>query len=112
MKITSEITGKEYKTVDECVADEKDFLAKKEAEEKKNNKKKDSLKKAIVEEAKQIDDLTAEIDKIKRKISDISKERRNNINAYYDTIVDGNIGEGDIDFIRENISIFDWFLTV
>lgn len=34
MYILSEITGKEYKSVDECLADEKEFLRKQEEEEK------------------------------------------------------------------------------
>ena len=35
MIITSEITGKQYKTVDACVADERKFIAEKEARDSK-----------------------------------------------------------------------------
>ena len=51
MIISSEITGKTYKTVDECLAAEKAFIEKKEAEEKAAKeleaKKDEAYKKAI-----------------------------------------------------------------
>ena len=39
MIITSEITGKQYKTVDACVEDERKFIAEKEAERKKKEER-------------------------------------------------------------------------
>ena len=51
MRIISDITGKEYKTVDECLAAEEEFLekkAKEEADKKALQEKKDAAyKKAI-----------------------------------------------------------------
>ena len=51
MRIISDITGKEYKTVEFCLADEKKFLEAKEAEEKAAKeleaKKDEAYKKAI-----------------------------------------------------------------
>ena len=51
MIISSEITGKTYKTVDECLAAEKAFIEKKEAKEKATKeleaKKNEAYKKAI-----------------------------------------------------------------
>lgn len=51
MRIVSDITGKEYKTVDECLAAEEEFLekkAKEEADKKAFQEKKDAAyKKAI-----------------------------------------------------------------
>ena len=51
MIISSEITGKTYKTVDECLAAEKAFIEKKEAEEKAAKeleaKRDEAYKKAI-----------------------------------------------------------------
>ena len=50
MIISSEITGKTYKTVDDCLADEKKFLEKQEAE-KKARKEHEAKKQAAYEEA-------------------------------------------------------------
>lgn len=49
MIIISEVTGKEYKTVDECLAAEKDFLKKKLAEEKAEREKQEALDEAFEE---------------------------------------------------------------
>ena len=46
MIIISELTGKEYKTVDECIKAEKDFLKKKEEEEKAKKAHEEELDKA------------------------------------------------------------------
>ena len=46
MIIISELTGKEYKTVDECLKAEKDFLKKKEEEEKAKKAHEEELDKA------------------------------------------------------------------
>ena len=46
MIIISELTGKEYKTVDECIKAEKDFLKKKEEEEKAKKAYEEELDKA------------------------------------------------------------------
>ena len=46
MIIISELTGKEYKTVDECLKAEKDFLKKKEEEEKVKKAHEEELDKA------------------------------------------------------------------
>ena len=46
MIILSELTGKEYKTVDECIKAEKDFLKKKEEEEKAKKAHEEELDKA------------------------------------------------------------------
>lgn len=46
MIIISELTGKEYKTVDECLKAEKDFLKKKKEEEKAKKAHEEELDKA------------------------------------------------------------------
>lgn len=46
MIIVSELTGKEYKTVDECLKAEKDFRKKKEEEEKAKKAREEELDKA------------------------------------------------------------------
>lgn len=46
MIIISELTGKEYKTMDECLKAEKDFLKKKEEEEKAKKAYEEELDKA------------------------------------------------------------------
>lgn len=46
MIIVSELTGKEYKTVDECLKAEKDFRKKKEEEEKAKKAHEEELDKA------------------------------------------------------------------
>lgn len=46
MIIISELTGKEYKTVDECLKAEKDFLNKKKEEEKAKKAHEEELDKA------------------------------------------------------------------
>ena len=46
MIIISELTGKEYKTVDECIKAEKDFLKKKEEEERAKKAHEEELDKA------------------------------------------------------------------
>ena len=46
MIIISELTGKEYKTVDECLKAEKDFRKKKEEEEKAKKAHEEELDKA------------------------------------------------------------------
>lgn len=46
MIITSEITGKQYKTVDACVEDERKFIAAQEAERKKKQESNDKVEKA------------------------------------------------------------------
>lgn len=46
MIIISELTGKEYKTVDECLQAEQDFLKKKEEEEKAKKAYEEELDKA------------------------------------------------------------------
>lgn len=46
MIIISELTGKEYKTTEECLKAEKDFLKKKEEEEKAKKAKEEELDKA------------------------------------------------------------------
>lgn len=46
MIIISELTGKEYKTVDECIKAEKDFLKKREEEEKAKKAHEEELDKA------------------------------------------------------------------
>ncbi len=46
MIIVSEITGKEYKTVDECLKAEKDFRKKKEEEERAKKAHEEELNKA------------------------------------------------------------------
>lgn len=47
MIISSEITGKTYKTVEECLAAEKKFVEEKEAEKELEAKKDEAYKKAI-----------------------------------------------------------------
>ena len=47
MIISSEITGKTYKTVDECLAAEKKFVEEKEAAKELEAKKDEAYKKAI-----------------------------------------------------------------
>lgn len=49
MIIISEITGKEYNTVDECIAAEKEFLEKQEAAEKIKKAREEELSKAYDE---------------------------------------------------------------
>lgn len=49
MIISSEITGKTYKTVDDCLLDEKKFLKKKEEEEKAKKEKQEAIDKAFDE---------------------------------------------------------------
>lgn len=46
MIITSEITGKQYKTVDACVEDERKFIAAQEAERKKKQENSDKVDEA------------------------------------------------------------------
>lgn len=46
MIIISELTGKEYKTVDECIKAEKEFLKKREEEEKAKKAHEEELDKA------------------------------------------------------------------
>lgn len=49
MIISSELTGKTYKTVDECLAAEKEFVEKKEKEEKARAAHKEAVDKAYKE---------------------------------------------------------------
>ena len=49
MIIISELTGKEYKTMEECLKAEKDFLKKKEEEEKAKKAHEEELDKAYEE---------------------------------------------------------------
>lgn len=49
MIIISEITGKEYNTIEECVAAEKEFLEKQEAAEKIRQAREEELNKAYEE---------------------------------------------------------------
>jgi len=49
MIISSELTGKEYKTVEECLKAEKEFLKKKEEEKKAKKEHEEALDKAYKE---------------------------------------------------------------
>lgn len=51
MIITSEITGKQYKTVDACIEDERKFIAEQEEKKKKQNE----AKKKVDAAAKELD---------------------------------------------------------
>lgn len=72
MIISSEITGKTYESVEECLADEKDFKAKEEAKKQAEKEHQEALDKAY-EEAIAACDRYLELAGIKVEEKEISK---------------------------------------
>lgn len=83
MKIISEVTGKEYTTVQECVEAEKTFLAKQEAEKKakalkelEEKTKLSALSAKKKELADKVEDENDKLDKAYEKYTEAKKQAR------------------------------------
>lgn len=115
MKIVSEVTGRDdYKTLEECLADEKEFLAKKEAEEKEKNKVKNATRKKIEKIIAEVEEVgaqynakIAEANELLDKMTSLKKEKSKVLTEYRRILAKEGATKEEEEFVARNSDIID-----